>query len=400
MGRILPQRRPKGVLVSVSVSTELPVDEPVSAPVGAGAGWMRGITPLRIAALVAICIMFAARPTLWNLDPEDLAGAMQRFLRACAKYVLFALPLFVLVVKTELWTARSTFRVRIASLALAVAVGALAIPAGTSAFRTIEGNFDPLKPQAWQSWQFLLAFYIRGLSTGGLMAAILLFAARERDAQRLLHRIRLARVEIEKQVTETRLQLLQAQIEPHFLFNSLSSVKRLYELEPGKGRALLRNLTDYLHLATGRARQREVRLGEEIALAQSFLAIFQVRMGRRLRVKVDVPARLESALVPPLMVGTLVENAIKHGIAPRASGGSLSLFAGARNGLLEIGVRDDGVGFKARSGHGVGLANVRARLETLFSGAGGLELASNAEGGITATIRLPYRCAAQAPRAR
>jgi LytS/YehU family sensor histidine kinase len=242
----------------------------------------------------------------------------------------------------------------------------------------------------------MLAFYIRGLSTGGLLAAILLFAARERDAQRRLHRTRLAQVEIEKQVAESRLRLLQAQIEPHFLFNSLASVKRLYEREPGKGRALLRNMTDYLHLATNGARQKDARLGDEIALARSFLAIFQVRMGGRLRVQVDVPAGLESALVPPLMVGTLVENAIKHGIGPRASGGTLSLSASAREGLLEIGVADDGVGFKARSGFGVGLANIRARLETLFASAGELELATNAEGGITATIRLPHRCAAQA----
>jgi LytS/YehU family sensor histidine kinase len=305
--------------------------------------------------------------------------------------------LFVLVVKAELWTARSAFRVRIAALALAVVVGALAFPAGTAAIRTFEGNYDPLKPQAWQSWHYMLAHYIRGLSTGGLLAAILLFAAHERDAQRRIHRTRLARVEIEKQVAETRLRLLQAQIEPHFLFNSLASVKRLYEREPGKGRALLRNLSDYLHVATRRARQRDALLGDEIALARSFLAIFQVRMGGRLRVEVDVPAGLESALVPPLMVGTLVENAIKHGIGPRASGGTLSLFARTREGVLEIGVADDGVGFKTRSGFGVGLANIRARLETQFASAGELELAANAEGGITATIRLPHRCAAQAP---
>ena len=261
-------------------------------------------------------------------------------------------------------------------------------------------NFDPLKPQAWQSWHYMLAFYIRGLSTGGLLAAILLFAARERDTQRRLHGTRLARVEIDKQVTESRLRLLQAQIEPHFLFNSLASVKRLYEREPGRGRALLRNLTDYLHVATRLARQREIPLGDEIALARSFLAIFQVRMGGRLRVHVDVAANVEFAPVPPLMVGTLVENAIKHGIGPRAAGGSLSISAGSREGVLEIRVADDGVGFRARSGHGVGLANIRARLETLFNGAGELELAANAEGGITATIRLPHRWAGQAREPR
>jgi LytS/YehU family sensor histidine kinase len=308
--------------------------------------------------------------------------------------------LFVLVVKTELWTVRSSFRVRIAALSLAVAAGALAIPVGTAAQRTFVGNLSPLQPQAWQSWHYMLAFYIRGLSTGGLLAAILLFAARERDAQRRLHQARLARVEIDKQVTESRLRLLRAQIEPHFLFNSLASVKRLYERQPGKGRALLRNLTDYLLDATRGARQRDVPLRDEVALARSFLEIFQVRMGGRLRMRIDVPECLESARVPPLMVGTLVENAIKHGIAPRASGGTLTISASSREGLLEIGVGDDGVGFRARSGHGVGLANIRARLETLFAGAGSLDLATNAEGGVTATIRLPYRSTAQDPEGR
>jgi hypothetical protein len=381
--------------VTLAIPRGFLVNDPEHAPFGVA--WMRGITPLRLGAMVAICLMFGARPSLWNFDPEDLIGGMGRLLNGSTKYFLCSLPLFVLVVKAELWTARSAFRVRIAALALAVVVGAPAFPAGTAAIRTFEGNYDPLKPQAWQSWHYMLAHYIRGLSTGGLLAAILLFAAHERDAQRRIHRTRLARVEIEKQVAETRLRLLQAQIEPHFLFNSLASVKRLYEREPGKGRALLRNLSDYLHVATRRARQRDALLGDEIALARSFLAIFQVRMGGRLRVEVDVPAGLESALVPPLMVGTLVENAIKHGIGPRGSGGTLRLCARLRERVLEIGVADDGVGFKARSGFGVGLANIRARLETLFASAGELELATNAEGGITAMIRLPHRCAAQAP---
>jgi sensor histidine kinase YesM len=134
-----------------------------------------------------------------------------------------------------------------------------------------------------------------------------------------------------------------------------------------------------------------VALGDEIALARSFLAIFQVRMGQRLRVRIDVPRDLESALIPPLMLGTLVENAIKHGIGPRADGGTVSLAARHCGASLEMEVGDDGVGFRARAGHGVGLSNTRARLETLFGSAGVLELAGNAAGGVTAMIRIPLR---------
>jgi sensor histidine kinase YesM len=234
----------------------------------------------------------------------------------------------------------------------------------------------------------------RAAISGGILTAILFFAARERAAQRLLHRTQLARVEIERQGVEARLQLLQAQIEPHFLFNSLASVKRLYEKRPEEGRDLLRSLRECLRVATSRSGRQDCSLGEEIALARSFLAIFQVRMGPRLRVNIDIPASLEDALIPTVMVGTLVENAIKHGIGSRASGGTIAISARREEGDLVVDVRDDGVGFRARSGWGVGLANIRARLATLFGDAGSLDLRTNPAGGMTVTIRVPHRRAA------
>jgi len=121
-------------------------------------------------------------------------------------------------------------------------------------------------------------------------------------------------------------------------------------------------------------------------------------MGDRLRVHVDVPAAIETAQIPPLMLGTLVENAIKHGIGPKASGGTLGLAARRDGDVLEVNVGDDGLGFRSRSGHGIGLANIRARLETLFGSAATLDLAANPGGGVTATIRLPFRLAAESPR--
>jgi LytS/YehU family sensor histidine kinase len=198
-------------------------------------------------------------------------------------------------------------------------------------------------------------------------------------------------VDLQRQLAESRLTLLRAQIEPHFLFNSLASVKRLFEKEPRRGRELLHKVADYLRVAAARARQPRVRLGDEIALARTFLGIFEVRMGKRLLVRVDVPAELEAALVPPLAIGTLVENAIKHGIGPRASGGAITLMAAREAGSLVVRVHDDGVGFRARSGSGVGLANLRARLETLFGADGMLELVANPAGGVTASLRLPLR---------
>ncbi|HZZ95134.1 MAG TPA: histidine kinase [Usitatibacter sp.] len=303
-------------------------------------------------------------------------------------FFLSALPMLVLVVKTEMATAKRSPGTRIAMLALAVVVGAMLFALVRWGLRF--GR--PLSigvPDAM--WQNALGHFFRGLVMGGLLTSILYFLAREQAAQRLLQQTRLAHAEIDRQMTEARLQLLQAQIEPHFLFNSLASVKRLYEKEPERGRSLLRNLGDYLRIAISRTRLREARLDEEFGLARSFLAIFQVRMGSRLRVRIDLPPELDSAMLPPLMLGTLVENAIKHGIGPRASGGTVSLSARRHGEFLEVEVADDGVGFRARSGHGVGLANTRARLETMFAGAGSLELSARDRGGVSATIRLPLR---------
>lgn len=359
-----------------------------------GSGWMRGITPARLGVLALVCILFHANNPSFLYN--DFLLRVGRTLHNAGIYFISALPMFILVVRTEIWTARSPTRNRVAALVLAVLVGAMLFPAvrwglriGTMPHIGVPGSL----------WEYAMGHFFKALVVGTLLTSILFFDARERDAQRRLHQSRLARVAIDQQMAEARLQLLQAQIEPHFLFNSLASVKRLYETEPGKGRSLLRNLGDYLRTAISRARLRETPLGEEIALARSFLAIFQVRMGERLRVLIDVPVELGSALVPPLMVGTLVENAIKHGIGPRASGGTVSLNARRDGEFLEVAVADDGIGFRARFGHGVGLANIRARLDTVFGSLGSLELATNGACGVVATLRLPYRLAlAQEPR--
>ena len=145
----------------------------------------------------------------------------------------------------------------------------------------------------------------------------------------------------------------------------------------------------YVKTATARAGKPQSRLGEEIDLARAYLDIFRVRMGARLRVSIDVPAHLENAVVPSLAIGTLVENAIKHGIGPREAGGNLGISARLAEGRLMVEVRDDGVGFQARAGHGIGLANIRAQLATAFEERAVLELSANPEGGVTASLALP-----------
>jgi two-component sensor histidine kinase len=364
------------------------VNDPHHSPFGAS--WLRGITPVRVAVFVAVCSMIA----ITNSSPTYLLGdyshalwfLWDRFGRALA----CATPMFILIIKTDGLTAQSSPQLRIGALVLAVVVGAVSYAALRTGVRFLHGTVA--NPALL--WEASLAYFVRTLLAGGILTAILYFAARERDAARRLHQTRLLRVEIERQLAESKLNLLRAQIEPHFLFNSLASVKRLYAGDKSRGRALLANLAGYLRAATSSFQRREVPLGEEIALVKSFLEIFQVRMGRRLRVRIDVPDEHQAALVPPLAIGTLVENAIKHGIGPRDTGGTVTLAAHREGQVLVVGVADDGVGFRVRSGRGVGLANTRARLDAMFGAAASLDLDSNLAGGVTATLRVPYRVAA------
>jgi hypothetical protein len=362
------------------------VNDPEHVPFGAP--WLRGITPLRVLAVAGVCWFYALGPSATVIARDGFGEGFNRILFWSLFFFVCSLPTLFVVVKADVWSAAWPARARLAAFAMAVVCGSMLFGLAGLLWRTQLGGMSFADPQ---SYLFLRGDIVRSLLVGGLLAAVLHIAGRERQLLRELHGVRLTHVELDKQVAEARLQLLQAQIEPHFLFNSLASVKLLYEKEPDRGRALLRNLADYLRMAIPHARRREATLGEEAALARSFLSIFEVRMGERLRVRIDIPPEVEDALIPPLMVGTLVENAIKHGIAPRASGGCVSLTARRIGAQLEIRVIDDGVGFRAQSGSGVGLANVRSRLLSLHGEAGVLELARNADSGVTVTMRVPFR---------
>jgi LytS/YehU family sensor histidine kinase len=184
--------------------------------------------------------------------------------------------------------------------------------------------------------------------------------------------------------------VLQAQIEPHFLFNTLANVRRLYDTDPAAGEAMLDNLMRYLKVALPQMRASESTLGREADLCESYLAIQRIRMGSRLAVAIDVPTALRDASVPPMLVLTLVENAIKHGVGPQREGGSVHLTARRDGARLVLAVADSGQGFVRSSGAGTGLANTRARLAALHGDAAALALGFNEPHGVVATIVLPY----------
>jgi signal transduction histidine kinase len=196
---------------------------------------------------------------------------------------------------------------------------------------------------------------------------------------------------VEQLLANTRLTALRKQIEPHFLFNTLATVRRLHQTDPAAGADMLAGFIDYLRRILPMLERAQVPLGEELSLIRAYLAVIQVRMLERLAVTIDVPDELLAVAVPPLTLATLVENAIKHGLAPLPAGGTIRVSARSGQGMLELVVADDGVGLKAESssGSGIGLYNVRARLTAMHGVTAALLVQANEPQGVRATIRMP-----------
>jgi hypothetical protein len=204
-----------------------------------------------------------------------------------------------------------------------------------------------------------------------------------------LHEAEIERLRLQSELASGRLQVLQAQIEPHFLFNSLANVRRLLRTDGTAGRAMLADLLRYLESALPRLREDRPTLEREIEIVRAFLGVHQVRMGRRLQVEFDVPQALGERIVPPMMLLTLVENALKHGLQPLLEGGSIRIAASSDPANLRVQVTDTGRGFGTSLGAGTGLANIRARLRSMYGAAAQLSLRVNEPRGVVATIELP-----------
>ena len=196
---------------------------------------------------------------------------------------------------------------------------------------------------------------------------------------------------MERRLVEAQMAALQAQVEPHFLFNTLALIGQLIETDPPQAARIHEHLIDYLRSTLPQMRSRGGgTLGRQIALSRSYLAIMQARMKARLAVSIDVPPELESATFPPMMLQILIENSIKHGLEPKIEGGRIDIRARATGSTMEVEVHDDGIGFSHYSGDGVGLTNVRERLKLLYGTRAELLIETPGDGGCRALIRLPF----------
>ena len=207
--------------------------------------------------------------------------------------------------------------------------------------------------------------------------------------------------QLERTVLEARMEALQAQIEPHFLFNTLASIDQLIQSDPPRASKMQQSLIRYLRSAMPQMREGRLRptLGQQVNLCSAFLEIMAVRMEGRLQSVVIVPEGLKSAVFPSMMLQTLVENAIKHGLEPKPEGGLLEIGAEIVDGQLAVHVRDTGIGFMPNAEGGVGLANVRERLKALYNGRAELIISVPPAGGTCATIKVPYEIAPATPPA-
>lgn len=205
---------------------------------------------------------------------------------------------------------------------------------------------------------------------------------------------------LKRQVVEARMAAMQAQIEPHFLFNTLASIDHLIETDPARASqmqkhliALLRASMPSMREANGNGSGGTRDLGRELEVIRPYLEILKVRMEDRLATSIEVPEGLQSAEFPPMMIQTLVENAIKHGLEPKPEGGSIAVKAEIVHGRLAVTVADTGLGFgqAPTAGTGVGLANIRERLQLLYGTRAALTVAENPGGGTKVTITVPYK---------
>jgi sensor histidine kinase YesM len=199
---------------------------------------------------------------------------------------------------------------------------------------------------------------------------------------------------VEKQAMQTQLQLLQAQIEPHMLFNTLANLQGLIAVDPVRAQHMLDQLILYLRATLSSSRAGQTTLGQEFSLMDAYLELMSIRMGARLNYSLQLPENLREKCVPPMLLQPLIENAIKHGLEPKIDGGNITVIASQDADTLKLSVADTGLGLHAdgcapTNGTNVGLANVRERLQALYGDRASFSLTANTPTGVLAQLSIP-----------
>lgn len=213
----------------------------------------------------------------------------------------------------------------------------------------------------------------------------------ERKIAEYMARDQVRTLSTEKQLVEAQMRLLQAQIEPHFLFNTLANVVSLIEPAPARATLMLEHFIAYLRASLAASRATQGTVAQEARLLRDYLALIKIRMGDRLRYTVDVDASLDAVPLAPMLLQPVVENAVKHGLEPKIEGGQLVVKVERHGTRMLATIEDDGMGFKPGGNAGVGLTNLRERLAVLYDGAAHVRIEDRAPGtAVLIEIPLPH----------
>jgi sensor histidine kinase YesM len=242
----------------------------------------------------------------------------------------------------------------------------------------------------WQQEKSLFQTIVLTITIGSIASYFFYSKSRLRVSMEETQQERIKRLSSEKQAIEANLRLLQAQIEPHFLFNTLSNILSLLDTDLKKGRSMLMDLTRYLRTTLPKTRGGTTTLGQEMEMIKAYLNILKVRMEDRLHYRIDVPDSIKDHTFPPMLIQPLVENAIKHGIEPKVEGGEVTIRARGNGDVLRVEITDTGTGLHEDGTGGFGLSNVRERLQSLYGDRGRLILEENQPSGLKAIIEVPH----------
>ena len=240
-----------------------------------------------------------------------------------------------------------------------------------------------------KSPQWLGAFAFTSLVVSMVLSIIFMWRERNARTEAALQAERLRAERVEREATLANLRALQAQIEPHFLFNTLANVASLVDPDPAKAKRMLESFIRFLRASLAATRTESTTLAAEGELIAAYLDVLQVRMGSRLAYRVDIAPELGAFTLPPMLLQPVVENAIRHGLEPKVEGGLVELSARGGDGRVRIAISDTGMGFAPTTQGGLGLTNLRDRLKLVYAGAASLSVSEAPGGGTSVVIELP-----------
>ena len=235
----------------------------------------------------------------------------------------------------------------------------------------------------------IISIVVTSLIVSIVLSVIFFWRERTAVAEAAVARERERRERIERESLAANLRTLQAQIEPHFLFNTLANVSSLIDSDRAEAKRMLESFIRFLRASLAATRGEATTLGAEAELIAAYLEVLRVRMQSRLRYTIDVPAELREFALPPMLLQPVVENAIRHGLEPKVDGGEVRMGARRDGERVVVEIADSGVGFAPTTRGGVGLSNVRERLKLLYGDRASLAVTDTAGGGATVRMELP-----------